>query len=502
MPIHSANKYYSYSESFNTTSECFFPEKLEKFLLDTKYLHSEIKQYIKNHHNKESISYYDAQNLDNNIAAFNNLILDKDYIDYTKICRQVIPDFLGDDRFMRLLLTPPLYSEDEFKILEDYAEELRERFDTFVIIGIGGAILNPTSIIEFGQYFNYANTNSRTKKNIKIHYCDYLDSFAIKILSKKIDPCNTAFIVISRSGNTSEVIILTNYWCNFLLDCGIKDYGKHFTFISSTKQSFISKIASKMSNTRYFFYPHDMGGRFSTFTIVGILPGLIAGLDMRLFCIGGAQVFNDTFEYNCISNYGSIDIGTKDVIKSVLSIFSRYKDGCNTHITISYLRYLSRMLMWQSQVFAESLGKEGEGIIHLHGIGPHEQHSQLPIFLDGPRNMLFTVMKFKDQLLKNLAHNEQNFDYNLSGSRIRFGFCDKDLQNASTLCANLTIKALYDAGIDVRIIEISHLSMATLGALMMRSILETVFLGITIGINPYIQPSIEDLRTSIFNAIF
>ncbi len=54
---------------------------------------------------------------------------------------------------------------------------------------------------------------------------------------------------------------------------------------------------------------------------------------------------------------------------------------------------------WYVQLWAESLGKNGEGTTPIACLGPVDQHSQLQLFMDGPREHLITVVRRRQQAL-------------------------------------------------------------------------------------------------------
>lgn len=499
-----------------------------------------------------------AQNI---VTYHNKLVIDKLYLSHSDLLRLYAPQFAQDNRFARILLFPPCYDESEFVELELCACELRKKFDSFVIIGMGGAILNPMSVLEFGKYctndarnndeahdddlcyvkdldecdthkinntshkHRYGKTSEHTnnneqykcgkhERNPDIYYCNYLDPLALEVLSRKICAKKTAFIVISRSGNTAETLVLTQYWYNHLAHCGVMGVDQHFVFISSMNDSETKFFAEKRGCARYFFYPPDMGGRFATFTIINILPGLIAGLDMREFCKGGSDVFNDVF-YGSVSHHHHNNDGMyNEVIKGVAALYHSYDQGYHTHVTVSYVEYLRSMLEWQSQIFAESLSKNEHGILHTYGIGPQEQHSHLSTFLEpGQHKILFTILTLSKNFACNTRHvvtqyakygsEVQNTKYGRHNNAEQMLSAQNNCMSLSALhtCCNSTVSALQNAQKNVRTITIHNLNMATLGALMMRSIIEVILLSNTIGVNPYTQPSIENVRATIFDKL-
>ena len=59
---------------------------------------------------------------------------------------------------------------------------------------------------------------------------------------------------------------------------------------------------------------------------------------------------------------------------------------------MAYADRLERFTRWYVQLWAESLGKDGKGTTPIGALGPVDQHSQLQLFIAGPRDKLFTVV--------------------------------------------------------------------------------------------------------------
>ena len=126
---------------------------------------------------------------------------------------------------------------------------------------------------------------------------------------------------------------------------------------------------------------HDeqISGRFSSFTAVSILPGLIAGLDMRKFCEGGQKILDDFMGERIKSHSARAGIS--------LALFDK-----KVSVNVSYSDPLIPLLEWYAQMQAESLGKEGKGITPIKSTAPADHHSQLQLYLDGNRDKVFTLI--------------------------------------------------------------------------------------------------------------
>ena len=393
-----------------------------------------------------------------NQNKFSNLIVEDDY-------KLFQPKF---NMIHKVITTPPIYKDQEMLSILKYANELRENFKYFIVVGMGGAILNPKAVIE------------AMHSNDHIYFNNSLNLKSLELLRDKIDLEQTAFIIISKSGKTQETISLFDYWNEQLRRIKAKNISGHFTFITSnitntdktshsnttnnsyTDDNVILKTA-KALGSKIFIHPPDIGGRFSTFTIVNILTGYLAGNDMQKFCEGGVEVFNDLIENGLQSN----------VIQSVGDKIAHYNKNYRIYNYTSYFDNLSSFLEWRAQINSESIAKDGLGITTIYGIGPQEQHSRLQLFLDGPNDKFHTFILPK------------------------INSANDSISKINAKCAELTVSQLKENNRPVCVYEVREMDIKTTGALMMHAILETIILALLIGVNPYDQPSIDKIKQDL-----
>ncbi len=147
---------------------------------------------------------------------------------------------------------------------------------------------------------------------------------------------------------------------------------------------------------------------------------------------------------------------------------------------------LERFTKWWVQLWAESLGKGGKGTTPIAALGPVDQHSQLQLYLAGPRDKLFTVITTAvagrgPRLDKALAKAAGEPDF--GGRRIG------DLVDAQ---GRATADTLAKNGRPVRIMHVERLDERALGALLMHFMLETIIAARLLGVDPFDQPAVEE----------
>ena len=152
----------------------------------------------------------------------------------------------------------------------------------------------------------------------------------------------------------------------------------------------------------------------------------------------------------------------------------------------SYSDALKTFGPWWRQLWAESLGKEGQGTTPVAALGPVDQHSQLQLFLDGPGGALYTIVttdtKGAGPLIPAARADALGLSY-LSGKHLG------DLVAAE---ARATAETLARRGRPVRQIHVPKLDERAMGALMMHFMLETIVMGRLMGVDPFDQPAVEE----------
>ncbi len=172
-------------------------------------------------------------------------------------------------------------------------------------------------------------------------------------------------------------------------------------------------------------------------------------------------------------------------VGAALAVALAREKSTRVMVFMSYADRLQRLGAWYVQLWAESLGKGGQGTTPLGCIGPLDQHSQLQLFMDGPREHAMTVLRVVN------ADPGPTIDpalAKLAGLDVMAGRTVGELVAAQS---HAVPEALARAGRPVRTIDIERLDEATLGGLMMHFMLETILAGMLMGVDPFDQPAVE-----------
>ena len=155
-------------------------------------------------------------------------------------------------------------------------------------------------------------------------------------------------------------------------------------------------------------------------------------------------------------------------------------------IFLNFHPKLNKFLLWYQQLFAESLGKEGKGLLPVISNAPKDYHSLLQLYLDGPKDKLFHIFCCKEDA--KIKINSLKFSSNLKYLH------DKSLIQVKAAQKSALIKVLRKKKLPFRVFDITKLEEETLGELFSYFILETAIVGKLLKINPFNQPAVEQLK--------
>jgi len=357
-----------------------------------------------------------------------------------------------------------LHNQDISSILS-YAEGITE--DYIYIIGIGGSSLGTKSI------YTFLRTTHNFKK--KLFFLDTIDPLRINYLLNLGDLNNSHFIVISKSGDTIEPISILKY-----LDSKVK-ISKDNCSVIAGKNTSLWEFASK-NNLESFSIPENVGGRFSVFSPVGLLPLAIIGVDIQKL-LDGCKIVHESF-FNRGEYY--------DLIIKKARFLVENKNRFAMNVIFSYSSVFRDFNRWFVQLWAESLGKKNingtrQGLTPVSLIGPDDQHSFLQLIMDGPRDKTITIFKIDNLKDESLIPDQDYFSC--------FGLDylnNKSFNDLINLQADSTYEAiLQEKDIPCDKITITSIDEINIAKLMYRFFLLTSSIGSFTQINTYDQPGVE-----------
>ena len=386
-------------------------------------------------------------------------LVDKKLLNYNKI--------LSKNIIRQILLKKTSFSflrkdnnEEIFSLLDNTKKKF-SGYDQILLIGTGGSSLGAKAFLN-------------TIQNKKIFILENIDPSNISSLLKNFSKIKKiGIIIISKSGETIETLSLFSIVIKNLKNK--INLLKDVIIISDNKSSTLLRI-SKSLNIKTIHHDATIGGRYSCFSITGLLPIHLAGVNGKIIKARADKNFLDNLKSDKFNNQKAINI-LAGVIKE-----KKYF----THIFLIYSDVLSEIANWYRQLWSESLGKKGYGLYLMNSTGAIDQHSQLQMWLDGPKNIIFTVVIPRERSTSLKTNSFANI--------LPKYFSNVDIGKILNIMGEATIKELKKAKIPVRIIYLDNDSINSAVTLMSTLLLEVSLIGKVIGINPFDQPEVEKIK--------
>ncbi|MDP2331270.1 MAG: glucose-6-phosphate isomerase [Reyranella sp.] len=362
---------------------------------------------------------------------------------------------------------------DDLAALKPHAERYA-RFEHVVVMGSGGSSLSGKTLVALKDR-GFGPLAGRPK----LWFMDNVDPATFSALIERLPLDRTGFIAISKSGGTPETIAaFLTLTAALEAKAGRPALASNVLAITEAADNPMRRLATGMGCT---IIEHDprIGGRYSSLSLVGMLPAMIAGLDCAAVREGAASVLDPVLAANDAT-------GIAPALGAALSVGLAREKGINITVLMPYVDRLNTFAFWYRQIWAESLGKDGNGTTPAVALGTVDQHSQVQLYLGGPADKLFTFLiqdsAGQGQVLQ--PGPDEALDY-LAGRTMG------DLLQAE---ADATAATTVKAGRPTRVIRVAEVDERTIGALMMHFILETIFAAHLWKIDAFDQPAVEDAK--------
>jgi glucose-6-phosphate isomerase len=382
------------------------------------------------------------------------------------------------DNFKKIIQTPntQFFHSFERPELLTTTKVVYEKFktkNTFVHVGIGGSSLGPEMLV------------TSLQKNIcKFVFVNNIDPEEIYSQLQSIDYKSTLFYFVSKSGGTAETMASFSIISQFLFDKGIttSDLKNYFVFATDTKKSELLNLGNKYS-IEMLEVPSDVGGRFCALTPVGYLPALFAGINVDQLIKGAIDT-----QKLCLQN------DENNLLLTCTQFLYELKkeNGISQTVFMPYSSKLKSFSFWFTQLWAESLGKRldktgkevFEGFTPIVAYGATDQHSQVQLFMEGPKDKAFVMIE-----VEKFAHDFQ----------LKNNFESPNLLKLAPYSLSQLMKAeLYGTlkALEKNSRPFIHLKIAAndeyhMGAMILFFESLTALMGDFLNVDPFDQPGVE-----------
>lgn len=372
-------------------------------------------------------------------------------------------------------------TDDYINNINDTANYIKSKYNTLIVIGIGGSYLGTKAGLEFIKSTFY-NDND----DMKIYFAgqningSYINNIIKKCAGREVSIC-----VISKSGTTTESSISFRIFKQMLIDMyGKENIKDRIVAVTDEKKGVLLELCKK-EGYKTFVIPDDVGGRFSVLTPVGLLPLAIAGCDIKKILNGAKKAYNDF--YNLDNNNSCYKYA---VIRNAL-----LKKGKLIELLVNYDDDLKEFSEWFKQLFAESEGKDGKGIFTASVMNTTDLHSLGQFVQDGNKIIFETVINVinKDNDIK-IPFLDDDFD--------GLNYIAKEkLSDINKKAMNGTILAHLDGNVPNIIINIKDKSEYSFGYVVYFFMKACGISGHILGINPFNQEGVENYKKNMFSLL-
>ena len=423
------------------------------------------------------------------VGADNGLDIQKEFDTYKDTIANIILDLnKKKDKPGQWLQWMNLgYSEETVWYVKEYAALVEGRFDNILVLGIGGSALGGLAVTEalLKPCWNFLTKEQRNNFP-RVFFLDNIDPDYILGLLDVLDLKKTLVNVITKSGSTAETM------SQFMIikDRLEKELGEEYrkNIVATTdKNTGVLKQIADQEGYKTFIIPNDVGGRFSVFSAVGLLPFALVGLAIE-------ELINGVKDMDVLLK--NTDINENIAAQNALIHYLLdTQKGKNITVMMPYSQRLRYISDWFVQLWAESLGKEknlnGE-IVHVgptpvKALGATDQHSQIQLFNEGPNNKIINFIRVKE--FDNVLTIPKIFEY--TGIGYLGGKSINDLMSAE---ADSTRVALSDYNKPTITVTLPKVNGYYVAQLLYMFEIQTAIAGALYNIDAFTQPGVEQAK--------
>ena len=391
----------------------------------------------------------------------------------------------GND-FLGWLDLPKDLSSEIINNIKSDVQRLRNRCRLFVVIGIGGSYLGARAVIEALQSEFAAMQPNGTYPYIVYAGHTLSEDYYCQLMHT-LDTYDYAVAVISKSGTTTEPAVAFRIIKSHLEHkYGKPEAAERIIAITDAKRGALHDIAQQ-EGYRSYVIPDNVGGRFSVLTPVGLLPIAMAGYNIDQLLQGARDMRKKCIENDRLTdNPGLLYAAIRNLL---------YRKGYKVEILENFVPQLKYISEWWKQLYGESEGKEGKGILPHSLSFTTDLHSMGQYVQEGERLMFETVLSVVQPHGKvEIPADEKNLD----GINYLLG---KSLTEINRNAELGTILAHNDGGVPVLRILLPTVDEYTLGELIYFFEFACGVSGYTLGVNPFDQPGVEAYKKNMFRLL-
>ena len=366
------------------------------------------------------------------------------------------------------------------------AEEIASKAKIYVVIGIGGSYLGARAVIEALQ--TDLDVLDKERKNPYIIYAGHtLSEDYYSQLINVLNHYDYALTVISKSGTTTEPAVAFRILKNHIENKYGKEEAKsRIIAITDQRKGALHDIAVKEGYKMYVI-PDNVGGRYSVLTPVGLLPIAVAGYDIEKLVKGACEMKAICTQHSLVEENPALLYAA---VRNIL-----YRKGKKVEMMVTYEPSLKYIAEWWKQLYGESEGKDGKGILPHSVTFTTDLHSMGQYIQDGERIMFETVLNVEHSNTNvNIPYDEEDADgLNYLQQRT--------ITEINHAAVEGTTLAHVSGGVPVMKIEMPRIDETILGELIYMMEYACGVSGYMLDVNPFDQPGVEAYKRNMFHIL-
>jgi len=375
---------------------------------------------------------------------------------------------------------PETIKEEEIKKINEAADKIRANSQVLVVIGTGGSYLGARAVIEMLSDSLYNLQSDTKRKGPQVLFVgNNLSGKYMRSLIEYIEDKDVSINVISKSGTTLEPAIAFRILKLFMEEkYGISGAAERIFVTTDAEKGVLKQIADK-EGYETFVIPHDVGGRYSVLSPVGLLPIAVTGINIEDL-LDGALFARHMFNVRKVEDN---DCYKYAAMRNIL-----HSKGKDIEIMSTYEPSLQYFIEWYKQLFGESEGKDGKGIFPAGVTFTADLHSMGQLIQDGKRNIFETVLNIETDKsfirVPEVVGSMDGLDY----------IANKPLGDINKVAEKATCMAHMEGGVPIIEINIKELTPYNVGQLIFFFEKACAISGYVLGVNPFDQPGVEEYK--------
>ncbi|GAB4155575.1 MAG: glucose-6-phosphate isomerase [Planctomycetaceae bacterium] len=382
--------------------------------------------------------------------------------------------------------------------IQNVAQEWRTKLDRVVLLGIGGSYMGARALFEslLHPYHNQLSRKRRANVPRISFEGNNLDNDTLRGLLELLETScanpeeieqRWGIVVISKSGGTLETAVGFRLFRQALEAYYGPETSRGYVIPITGESGKLRDVSNHQKYTQTFPIPDGVGGRFSVFTAVGLLPAALMGLDIVQLLEGAAHITErtrtDPFGQNAVLDF----VATSQLMEQEL--------GCHIRVLSTWGSRLEAVGLWYDQLLAESLGKDERGATPITVVNTRDLHSRGQQHQEGRRDKFITNVIVETPSTEPLTLPETADDLDQLNRH-----AGKTIPTFLRAAIDGTNRAYADAKRPTADITLPRLNEFAIGQLLQMLMLATVVEGRAMGVNPYGQPGVEAYKQNM-NAI-